>query len=295
MRKTRLDAAFQAAVAAIDAGDVDALERLLAAHPELARERLTAPGSWLRDQIGGALEDFFKAPYLLWFVAEDPKRNGTLPRNIAEIAGAIIRSAHARSVDSLQQQLDYALSLVCWSGVASDAGVQIALIDVLLDAGASPIGASDNALVNGHFAAAKHLVKKGAPLTLSTALCLGRLDEVPALMKVTSQRDLQTAFVLAALNGQADALQCMIDLGTDVNRSSQDLYNHATPLHHAVCSGSLESVRVLVDAGARLDVRDSAEQATPLGWAEYYAGENANDVRGAQFAQIADFLRMKQT
>jgi peptide-methionine (S)-S-oxide reductase len=62
-----------------------------------------------------------------------------------------------------------------------------------------------------------------------------------------------------------------------------------------VCSGSLASVRVLVDAGAQLDIRDRAEKATPLGWAEYFAGEHASDERGDQFAQIADFLRMQQT
>src|SRR6516165_3605775 len=46
-----LDQLFQQAVALIGAGDVPALERLLTDHPELARERLAAPGSWLRDKI----------------------------------------------------------------------------------------------------------------------------------------------------------------------------------------------------------------------------------------------------
>lgn len=49
-----LDPLVHQAVAAIDAGDVAALERLLAEHPRLLRERLDAPGAWLRDQVGGA-------------------------------------------------------------------------------------------------------------------------------------------------------------------------------------------------------------------------------------------------
>src|SRR6516165_4702207 len=78
-----LDQLFQQAVALIGAGDVPAMERLLTDHPELARERLAAPGSWLRDKIGGALNGFFKDPYLLWFVAEDVPVLGRLPENIA--------------------------------------------------------------------------------------------------------------------------------------------------------------------------------------------------------------------
>jgi hypothetical protein len=43
------------------------------------------------------------------------------------------------------------------AGVAQRCGVQIERIDTLVDAGASPDGAPDCALVNGHGAAAEHL------------------------------------------------------------------------------------------------------------------------------------------
>ena len=55
-----LDVLFREAVAAIDAGDVAALERLLQEHPELVRDRLTDPGDWVRSQIGPALDGFFE-------------------------------------------------------------------------------------------------------------------------------------------------------------------------------------------------------------------------------------------
>jgi peptide-methionine (S)-S-oxide reductase len=137
-------------VAAIDAGDIAELDRLIRAAPALVGERLASPGPWLREKVGRALDDFFRRPYLLWFVAEDPVRNGTLPANIASVAGAIIGAARRESPANLQEQLDYALTLVSWSWIARDHGVQLDLIDVLVDAGAALDGNQNNALVNGN-------------------------------------------------------------------------------------------------------------------------------------------------
>lgn len=285
-----LDALFQNAVAAIDDGDIGELERLLAANPELVRERLESPGPWLREKVGKAVDGFFKRPYLLWFVAEDPMRNGKLPPNIAAVARNIIDAARRESVPTLQEQLDYALTLVSWSGVAAQCGVQIELIDVLVDAGANPDGNPNNALVNGHFAAAEHLVKRGARLTLAAALCLDRRDEVDSLLSTATPRKKQFALVLAALNGKADALRTLTRGGADVNARSEDLYSHGTPLHHAVCSGSLEAVEVLVESGADASVRDGAWDGTPLDWAEYYLRDDKTR-DGKQYAEIAAYLR----
>jgi peptide-methionine (S)-S-oxide reductase len=264
-----LDEQFCAAVSAIDAGDVVEVERLVTAHPALVRDRLEAPGTWLRDKVGDALDGFFKKPYLLWFVAEDPVRNGRLPANIADITRAVIRAAERAGVDTLQEQLDHALRLVSWSWIARDCQVQIGLVDVLIDAGAAPDGNPDNALVNGNFAAAAHLVARGARLTLATALCLERWDDVRRLGHAASDREKQFGFVLAALKGQAEALTKVIALGVELNAPSTDLYAHATALHHAVHSGSLEAVRVLVEAGAALNAKDAVYGGTPLDWAEY--------------------------
>jgi len=284
-----IDQLFQQSVALIGAGDVPALERLLTEHPELAWERLAAPGPWLRDKISGALDGFFKDPYLLWFVAEDVPVLGRLPKNIAEVTRVILRSAQASP--RFQEQLDSTLRLVCWSGVAQRCGVQIELIDALLDAGALPEGGPNNALVNGHVAAAEHLVARGAEPTLATALCLGRWDDASRLAKTASDGERQFAFVLAALNGKADALKWMIGAGVDVNLPSRDLYSHGTPLHHAVCSGSLEAVKVLVEAGADLSAKDTAWSGTPLGWAEHYVQEAKDGYAKKAYPEIATYLR----
>jgi peptide-methionine (S)-S-oxide reductase len=289
-----LDALFHQAVSAIDAGDVTALEHLLAAHSELVRERLDSPGAWLRDKVGNALDGFFQRPYLLWFVAEDPVRNGKLPRNIAQIARVIIQAAQRGGVNSLREQLDYALRLVCWSWIARECGVQIQLIDVLTDAGASVDGThSDAAIYNGNFAAAAHLLERGAPLTLSTALCLGRWADVERLARTSSLREKQDAFVLAALKGQAEALRRMLALGVDPTTISAQTQSHGTALHHAVWSRSLEAVRVLVEAGADLNRRDTIYGATPLGWATHAEQEEKEESRAKQYAEIAAYLREK--
>jgi peptide-methionine (S)-S-oxide reductase len=288
-----LDAYFREAVVAIDSGNIGELERLIAAAPSLVRERLVSPGAWLRDKVGGALDGFFQRPYLLWFVAEDPVRNGTLPENIVAVARAIIDAARRESRANLQEQLDYALTLVSWSWIARQRGVQLDLIDVLVDAGAAFAGNPNNALVNGNFAAAEHLVKRGADLTLEVALCLGWWDDVERLLPTVSDDEKQFAFVLVALHGKADALRRLILAGADLNAPSAGLYSHGTPLHHAVCSGSLEAVRVLVEAGASPSVTDSVWGGTPLGWAQYYLGEGQGDHPRRKYAEIATYLRSR--
>jgi peptide-methionine (S)-S-oxide reductase len=281
---------FQEAVTLIGAGDVPALERLLTDHPELARERLASPGPWLREKIGGALNGFFKDPYLLWFVAEDVPVLGRLPKNIADVTRAILRAA--RGAPGWQEQLDSTLRLVCWSGVAQRSGVQIELLDTLLDAGASPDGGPNNALVNGHVAAALHLVARGAGLTLASAACLGRWDDARRLATTASEGEKQFSLVLAALNGKAEAVAWLLG-GADVNRPSADLYAHGTPLHHAVCSGSLPTVQALVEAGADPGRRDTAWGGTPLGWADYYLAERKDDDSQRRYGAIADYLRAR--
>jgi ankyrin repeat protein len=53
-------------------------------------------------------------------------------------------------------------------------------------------------------------------------------------------------------------------------------------LHQAICAGHAEVVKLLVERGARLDIRDTIYQSTPLGWAIY-----------CEKPTIADYLRAK--
>ncbi len=263
-----MDSLFRQAVSAIDAGDVPALEQLLTGHPELLRERLESSNEWLRDKVGGALDGYFRRPYLLWFVAENPIRNERLPPNIAQITTTIIEAAKREQVGNLIEQLEYTLGLVVSGRVPLECGVQHDLIDVLIDAGATP-GQGNAALGGRNLEAVKQLIALGAPVTLATAVCTGRLDEAARLAPQATREDRQTALVAAAFNGKADAVRALILLGVDVNEPSPVIHPHASPLHHAVDSGSLEAVQVLVEAGARLDLRDRIYDGTPLDWAEF--------------------------
>lgn len=287
-----LDALFHDAVSAIDAGDVPALESLLASHPILVSSRLDSPGKWLRDKVGNAIDpgEFFERPYLLWFIAEDPVRCGRLPANIADLARTVISAIRQHAPKTFQEQLDYALTLVSFSWIARDCGVQLALIDTLIDAGASPDGNPDNALVNGNISAAEHLIKRGAAMTLATALSLRRWDDCPRLFNESTDRQKRFALVLTALRGPPEAVLWLIKSGVPVTSPSEDLYSHATPLHHAVCSGSLDAVRAIVEAGADLTAKDTAWAATPLQWAEYQRSNCTDDDRSQDFAAIEAYL-----
>jgi peptide-methionine (S)-S-oxide reductase len=293
MNDAELDGLFRQAVAAIDAGDVSTLERLLAQHPRLVRERLETPGPWLRDQIGPALDGFFNRPYLLWFVTEDAVRTGRLSPNVAEVARVIIRAARRAGVDDLQNQLDSTLHFAVCSRIGRDDGRQIELLDVLIDEGASIEGAPVQALICSNIAAAEHVLRRGARLTLPAAVCLERWDDLNGLAGEASATEEQVALGLAALNGKAEGLARLLPLGVDLDAFTSGFYSHATPLHHAVWSGCLDAVKVLVEAGAKLDTKDTAEHATPLGWAEYAASLPKASVEGKQFGEIAVYLRAK--
>jgi len=265
------DPLFQDAVSALDAGDVSTLESLLSLHPELVRDRIEAG------------EGYFRRPYLLWFVAENPIRNGTLPRNIAEVTRTILKAVERHAVDTLQEQIDYALALVCSGRVARESGVQREVIAVLGDAGADLDGALLPALAHRELAAAEQLLERGAVLTLLAAVCTGREDAVVRLARSASAGDRQTALAGAALYGKAASLALLIPLGLDLNAySPAGFHSHGTALHHAVDSGSLEAVQVLAEAGADLGIRDHIYQGTPLDWAEHL-----------QRPEIAVYLREK--
>ena len=232
---------FEAAVAALDSGDLGALATLLADHPELVRDRWVAHSD----------DAYFADPYLLWFVANNPIRDERMAPDIVELTQVIIEVAEEHAVESLQQQLDYTVALVASGRVPRDAGVQLDLIDALVEAGADP-NALEPALAHRETAAAVRLVERGAALTLLAAVCLDRRDDVARLVVDATADELFIALAGAAIYGNTWALRELIDHGASPNGFCPDGFHaHSTPLHQAVFSGSLDAVRVLVDAGRR--------------------------------------------
>lgn len=176
---------------------MEKLEHLLITNPGLVSERLESPGDWLRNTAGDTLDGYFKQPYLLWFVADNPIRIDKLPSNIEAITSVIIKAIQREAADSLQQQLDYALGLVVTGRIPRECGIQLRLIDLLIDAGAKP-GSGICALAHGNAAAAEHLIERGGKLTLAVAVCLERMGDVMRLAKEATAADLQVALTAAA-------------------------------------------------------------------------------------------------
>jgi peptide-methionine (S)-S-oxide reductase len=228
---------FAEAVRAIDAGDLGALRAL--------------PPAVLHARLENGRDDYFARPYLLWFVAENPIRNGTLPANIVDVARVLLeRGAEGR---------DYALGLVVSGQVPRECGVQLDLIDVLVDAGADP-NCLDPALAHRENAAAQRLLEHGARETLVASVCLGRPYDVSA----ATPEERQVAFSGAALHGRVDALRDLIAAGVDLNAYNPPGWHaHSTALHSAVDCGSPAAVQVLVDSGADRSVKDRLFDATP--------------------------------
>jgi len=261
------DIIFRSAVEAIDKGDIPALQQLVASHPRLLSERLTTTG-----------EGYFKDPYLLYFVADNPIRVDRLPANILAVTKWLIDALRADGVPNLQQQLDYTLGLVSTGRIPRECGVQIALIDLLINEGAA-IGNALGALANGNVDAARHLVERGEELTLAVATGLNSIGDIKRLAPTAGSKEKLTALTVAAFYGKADLVSLLLAPGADPNGypDGDGFHHHGTPLHQAVASCSVTCVKLLVEAGADLTVKDKIYSGTPLDWALYLQREDSKD------------------
>jgi ankyrin repeat protein len=161
----------------------------------------------------------------------------------------------------------------------ANAGLQVALVDTLVDYGATvePLGSGEwvspltTALVFGYLDAAEALLRRGARITtLAAAAGLGRLEDAERLLASATADDRHRALALAAQLGQLPVVRLLLDAGEDPNQyNPKGTHSHSTPLHQAVWSDHIEVVKLLVERGARLDIEDTVWHGTPLGWAEY--------------------------
>ncbi len=275
------DPLFRNAVEAIDSGNISMLKKILQDDPQLVGKRLDVP-----------TEGYFQHPYLLWFVADNPIRHERLPANITEITRLLIDAVRQNANRTFQEQIDYTLGLVATGRIPKESGVQIELIDLLIDAGARP-GSGNGALAHGNPEAAQRLIERGGELTLTTAIGLDRNEDVERLLKKATKEDKQVALIASAFLGKPAMIRHLIDSGVEVNayiHHSSGFHSHATALHQAVFSGSLDSVKILVEAGANLNLEDRVYQGTPLGWAQYLQREEKDDSLKEKYSQIEKFL-----
>lgn len=249
------DPVFRRAIEAIDDGDVPALRALLSSNPDLVERHACFEG-----------ENYFRAPALLAFVAENPVRNDSLPPNIAEITRLLLERGAAANKDDVEETLQ----LVASGRVPREAGAQRALIELLIEFGGKPGSAMRAALGHGELQAARLLLELGAPMSLPAAVALRDLADVRRLLPEADAGERHFAFALAAQLGRTEALRFLLDAGEDPNRfNPPGAHAHSTPLHQAAWNGHDEVVLALVEHGARVDLRDTLWNGTPLDWARY--------------------------
>jgi ankyrin repeat protein len=246
------DPAFRAAVDALHAGDVAALDRLLDAEPRLLRERIREPSCY-RDS---GRDQYFLDPQLLWFVANNPTLVETMPATIRDVTRMLL----ARGAVGL----DYTLELVMTSAAAREQGHQLALIQTLRAAGASPTPRAIDMALAHHELAAVHAL--GLPLTASIAAATGRADDLRGLLVNAAPALALTALAQAVINGHSATARVALGAGADVN-AFLPLHSHSVALHQAALHDNVELLDLLVHHGARTDVRDTMWDGTPHDWA----------------------------
>lgn len=281
-----LVARFEEAVDAVIRGDVAALKGLLSADPALVRARSTRVNCFDPPVHRATLLHYLAANGVEGYRQRSPP-------NAVEIAKLLLDAG--ADPDALQDSYGgqhTTMAMLVSSSPPKDAGVQVPLIHVLVDHGAAitPTGEGawtsplETALVFNMCAAADALVSRGAPIdTLAAAAGLGRLDDVQRMLPSANPNDRHRAVALAAQCGHADVVGLLIDAGEDPNRfNPPGTHSHSPPLHQAIAAGHLNVVKLLVARGARLDIKDTIYEGTPLGWAEH----------GNQ-AEIAAYLRSR--
>lgn len=248
---------FESAADSIISGDALTLERLLREDPNLIRARSTREHN----------------ATLLHYISANGVENfrQQTPRNAVEIADILLRAgAEVDANAAVYRGTCTTLELVATSTHPQQAGVQHALIEKLLDYGAAVDAAPGgpgmvrHCIANGCPEAAELLASRGARLTLEGAAALGRLDVVESffdpdssLKSLTSDSgdsandQLVAGFLWACAYGQNEVVAFLLNQGVDIAAQSND---GQTGLHWAVIGGHLETIKLLLERKAPLEV-----------------------------------------
>ncbi len=243
------NSSFEAAVDALVSGDLSTLRALLRQDPDLARMRSSRP---------------HRCTLLHYLGANGVEQERqTCPANATTLARSLLEAG--AEVDAVADLYggSTALNLVATSIHPQEAGVQLPLMECLLDHGADLGRASLHAcLGNNRLAAAEFLAARGAALDFAAAAGLGRLAEVeaalraePSLLSASPEAGAPTSaeqgFLWACAFGHDAVVTVLLDAG--ISLSVQDRFGQ-TGLHHAAMGRRLTTLRLLLARGADLEV-----------------------------------------
>jgi len=264
---------FECAVEAVIHGNVAELQRLLGARPELIQARSTRVTHFDPPEHRAMLLHYLAANGV-----EGHRQKS--PPNAVEIAKLLLEGG--AEPDALMWAYGgecTTMSLLVSSSPPLDAGTQVPLVHTLIDHGASLEARGTGnwtsplmtAIVFGMHEAAEALVSRGAKIdNVAAAAGLGSLEDVVRLLPSSDDESRQKALSFAAQLGHTEVVRMLLDAGEDPSRYNlPGTHAHSTPLHQAALGGHLDTVRLLVQRGARLDIEDKIYKGTPLGWAEY--------------------------
>ncbi len=233
-----LDPRAVAAVAAIHAGRVDELRRLLAEHPDLAHARLGD------DDPDGMSRS-------LLHVATD------WPGHFPNVADSITVLLEAGADVNVRFRGPHEETPLHWAASSDDT----AALHALLDAGAD-IEADGGVIADGtplrdatafaQWNAARALVERGAHATPFDLAALGMTDDVLGALDALdppSDDAIHHAFWSACHGGRLGTAQALLERGADLNWPAP--WEPATPLDAAVRSEAHEVVDWLHSLGAR--------------------------------------------
>jgi len=254
---------FEEAVEAIVSGDLPALEKLLSENPDLVSVRSTREhrSTLLHYVSANGVEDFRQKA----------------PKNIVAIAKLLLDAgADVNAESDAYGGRCTTLGLTATSCHPENAGVQIPLMELLIDRGAiidGPDGYSgvNGCLHNGRGQAAEFLANRGARLDLEGAAGVGRLDVVQSffagdgrLNPPATPEQMKDGFAWACEFGRISVVEFLLQKGMPAGAK---IRRGETGLHWAAYGGHSAIVQLLLDRGAPIDVKDDRYDGTPLDWA----------------------------